>query len=131
MGYLTKKRRNRNYNFWFMISFCLLAANYVSGAKLPESKLVLWYRQPAADWMTSALPIGNGRLGAMVFGGVKEEHIQFNDKTLWTGSTEERGAYQNFGDIFINFEGHDEYNDYIRFLDIEKAIAGISYRSGG
>jgi len=44
----------------------------------------LWYAQPAAKW-TEALPVGNGRLGAMVFGGVSEEHLQFNEDTLWTG----------------------------------------------
>src|ERR1700753_987514 len=45
---------------------------------------VLWYAQPAVKW-TEALPIGNGRLGAMVFGGTTEERIQVNEDTLWTG----------------------------------------------
>ena len=45
---------------------------------------ILWYRQPAGTW-EEALPVGNGHLGAMVFGGVPEEHIQFNEHTLWTG----------------------------------------------
>ena len=45
---------------------------------------VLWYAQPAVKW-TDALPIGNGRLGAMIFGGVTDERIQFNEDTLWTG----------------------------------------------
>lgn len=44
----------------------------------------LWYLQPAAKW-DEALPIGSGRLGAMVFGGTAEERIQFNEDTLWTG----------------------------------------------
>jgi alpha-L-fucosidase 2 len=44
----------------------------------------LWFAQPAAKW-TEALPIGNGRLGAMIFGGVADERIQFNEDTLWTG----------------------------------------------
>ncbi|MCP8890927.1 glycoside hydrolase family 95 protein [Sphingomonas faeni] len=44
----------------------------------------LWYRQPAAVW-TEALPVGNGRLGAMVFGGVASERLQLNEDTLWTG----------------------------------------------
>lgn len=44
----------------------------------------LWYRQPAQDW-NEALPLGNGRLGAMVFGGVGEERLQLNEDTLWTG----------------------------------------------
>ncbi|GAA2317883.1 hypothetical protein GCM10010149_82870 [Nonomuraea roseoviolacea subsp. roseoviolacea] len=47
--------------------------------------LTLWYDQPATDWETQALPIGNGPLGAKIFGGVATEQIQFNEKTLWTG----------------------------------------------
>jgi alpha-L-fucosidase 2 len=49
-----------------------------------QNNLKLWYKQPAKVW-TDALPIGNGRLGAMVFGGVKHELIQLNEATLWTG----------------------------------------------
>ena len=45
---------------------------------------VLWYRQPASTW-TEALPVGNGRLGAMVFGGTASERIQLNEDTLWSG----------------------------------------------
>src|SRR5690606_5354287 len=44
----------------------------------------LWYRQPAATW-TDALPVGNAHIGAMLFGGVEEDCIQFNESTLWTG----------------------------------------------
>ncbi len=44
----------------------------------------LWYKKPAKVW-TEALPIGNGRLGAMIFGGVAEELIQLNEGSLWTG----------------------------------------------
>ena len=46
--------------------------------------LVLWYRQPAREWI-EALPIGNGRMGAMVFGKPDHERIQLNDNTLWDG----------------------------------------------
>ncbi len=52
-------------------------------------KPVLWYRQPAAVW-EEALPVGNGRLGAMVFGGAPVERIQFNEETLWDGYPRER-----------------------------------------
>ncbi|HLP03540.1 MAG TPA: glycoside hydrolase N-terminal domain-containing protein [Opitutaceae bacterium] len=51
------------------------------------SGLELWYRQPAKEW-TEALPLGNGRLGAMVFGGVAEETIQLNEDTIWCGRPE-------------------------------------------
>ncbi|HWR53113.1 MAG TPA: glycoside hydrolase family 95 protein, partial [Bryobacteraceae bacterium] len=48
-----------------------------------DTALELWYRQPAPDW-NEALPIGNGRLGAMVFGGIESEHLQLNDNTLYS-----------------------------------------------
>ena len=50
----------------------------------PDEPLSLWYQQPAKQW-TESLPIGNGRLGAMVFGGVKQERLQLNEDTLWAG----------------------------------------------
>ncbi len=53
-------------------------------AEAPAGQHVLWYRRPAASW-NEALPIGNGRLGAMVFGGVEKERIQLNEETLWDG----------------------------------------------
>jgi alpha-L-fucosidase 2 len=58
--------------------------------------LTLWYDRPATDWETEALPIGNGALGAMVFGGTDLEQIQFNEKTLWTGGPGPRQGY-DFG----------------------------------
>jgi alpha-L-fucosidase 2 len=48
------------------------------------SRLTLWYEQPAANW-NEALPVGNGRLGAMVFGGFPRERLQLNEDTLWDG----------------------------------------------
>lgn len=51
---------------------------------LAQSDLKLWYNKPAANW-NEALPVGNGRLGAMVFGKVDEELIQLNEETLWSG----------------------------------------------
>ncbi len=50
-----------------------------------ETKLRLWYDKPATDWMTEALPVGNGYIGSMFFGGVKQEQIQFTEGTLWSG----------------------------------------------
>jgi alpha-L-fucosidase 2 len=97
----------------------------------PDSRMVLWYRQPATDWETEALPIGNGRLGAMFFGGVEQEHLQFNDITLWTGNGTERGSYQNFGDIYFDFKGLTSVSDYRRELNIEEAIARVEYKAGG
>ncbi len=50
----------------------------------PASPLTLWYRQAATNW-NEALPVGNGRLGAMIFGGIAEERIQLNENSLWDG----------------------------------------------
>ena len=50
----------------------------------PQGPLNLWYRRPAQVW-EEALPLGNGRLGAMVFGGVAQEHLQLNEDTFWSG----------------------------------------------
>ena len=46
----------------------------------------LWYKKPAKNWMMEALPIGNGRIGAVFFGGIAKERIQFNEDSLWSGS---------------------------------------------
>lgn len=66
-----------------------------------EQPLTLWYNQPAEVW-TEALPIGNGSLGAMIFGGISEERIQFNEETLWTGKPRDYhrdGASEYLSDI--------------------------------
>jgi len=52
--------------------------------KPPTNSLTLWYKKPASEWV-EALPIGNGRLGAMVFGGIGNERLQLNEDTLWAG----------------------------------------------
>ena len=51
---------------------------------LQAADLKLWYEQPAEEW-TAGLPLGNGRLLAVIQGGVRRERIQFNEDTLWTG----------------------------------------------
>ncbi|WP_055566396.1 glycoside hydrolase family 95 protein [Streptomyces atriruber] len=61
-----------------------------------SDELLLWYGAPATDWEREALPIGNGALGAMVFGTLASERLQFNEKTLWTGGPGSREGY-DFG----------------------------------
>lgn len=101
------------------------------------SPLTLWYKQAANIWMTEALPIGNGSMGAMLFGATDIERIQFNEISLWSGDRmprdedieEERmGAHQAFGDIFIRL-GHDpdKVKNYKRQLDIDSAIHKVEY----
>ena len=88
-------------------SLLLALAQAVADAAPPltPASQVLWYDAPAKNWETEALPIGNGRLGAMIFGGTQREHIQFNEDSLWRGDETDSGASQAFGDMRIEFGG--------------------------
>ena len=110
----------------------LLAALLASAAFAMAADMKLFYDKPAKDWETEALPIGNGRLGAMIFGGVEREQIQFNEDSLWTGDEADTGSYQNFGELFVEFatDGSPAAN-YRRELDIARAVHLITYMQGG
>jgi alpha-L-fucosidase 2 len=95
-------------------------------ANVKEEKL--WYNKPASNWF-EALPLGNGKMGAMVFGGLPVERIQFNESSLITGTTETVGSYQPFGDIFLKW-GHRPASDYKRTLSLNNALHATTYRSG-
>ena len=136
---------------------------------IPSRPLVLWYDKPASQWV-EALPVGNGRLGAMVFGGSGNERLQLNEDTLYAGgpydpnNTEALRAlpearrlifagkykeasdligkemmahpikqmpYEPVGDLKLSFPGHDAVSDFRRELDLDTAIAKVSYKSGG
>jgi alpha-L-fucosidase 2 len=75
----------------------------VLGMNASAADTKLWYDKPARDWETQALPIGNGHLGAMLFGEPSRERIQFNEGSLWIGDEQDTGAYQAFGDVLVNF----------------------------
>ncbi|WP_206107779.1 glycoside hydrolase family 95 protein [Paludisphaera rhizosphaerae] len=151
-----------------MIGGLLLAVPLLCFADEPSRDLRLWYSEPAKQWET-ALPIGCGRLGAMVFGNVADDRIQFNEDTLWTGKPHDyvragarghldeirrllfegkdkeaapivRGsflsdpihqeAFQPFGDLHIRTPGHEGAVDYRRELDLDSAVARVTYRVG-
>ena len=97
----------------------VVAALFVAGCSTPGAQspgqsrrgwdgLKLWYDEPANEW-TEALPVGNGRLGAMVFGTVRTEQLQLNEDTLWAGQPIERdraGAHKNLAEARrLIFEG--------------------------
>src|SRR5687768_11299516 len=138
-------------------------------ATLSPPQNTLWYRQPAEKWI-EALPIGNGRLGAMVFGRVNDERIQLNEETLWeqahSGDTHNPDAlkclpevrrlrfegmneeatqldnqrlmgipqriksYQTLGDLWLDLKHTASAQDYKRELDLDSAIARVTYRAG-
>jgi alpha-L-fucosidase 2 len=102
----------------------------VLSANASGAEMKLWYDKPAARWEQEALPIGNGRLGCMIFGGMQKEHLQFNEDSLWIGDETDTGAYQAFGDLHLEFN-HPDGSDYRRELDVERAVHTISYKSGG
>ncbi|MEP6501763.1 MAG: glycoside hydrolase family 95 protein [Betaproteobacteria bacterium] len=111
-----------------------LAAFAAGGAAAGD--LSLRYDAPAADtaqgWEREALPIGNGRIGAMLFGQVRREHLQFNDITLWTGDAQAMGAYQPFGDVFIALADPGRpVRHYVRELRIAQGLHRVRYDQGG
>ena len=89
--------------------------------------------------MEYALPLGNGELGCMIFGGVHNEEIQFNEKTLWSGGANKVGAgggqrtFMDFGSVFVENKDKSIWEgvtDYVRYLDIEEGIAGVQFKNG-
>jgi len=76
----------------------LLAISLQADAReiVNDNQLMLWYKGPSKDW-NGALPLGNGRLGAMVFGGIEEERLQVNDDTFWTGTPSFKESIQSEG----------------------------------
>lgn len=127
----------------------------------------MWYDQPADHW-SEALPVGNGRLGAMVHGGIEQELLQLNDDTIWSGSADyydrvgahqylpeirnllfagkhkeanslvnehvlgdrPLGSYQPLGNLSIEFSGIGNVADYRRELDLDTAVAKLTFRDG-
>ncbi len=139
-----------------------------SNGSAEAQPLELWYPEPAANW-NAALPVGNGRLGAMVFGGVDREVLQLNEDTVWAGgpnnnvtpslkphlekvaelvlanehleaqqladqhiqSTNDGMPYQTVGNLIIDPLHAEEGQNYRRSLDINRALAHVSYEIDG
>lgn len=156
-----------------ILSFFLVFLYSCIGSSDPEKELnpslVMWYNNPASNW-TEALPVGNGRLAAMIYGGTENEVIQFNEETLWSGQPHDYAhpgaykylgqirqllwegkqreaedlanrnfmsqpfgqlCYQPFGNILLDFPGHENATNYERKLDLEDAISSVLYEIDG
>ena len=124
------------------LSIFILGFLFTTGVFAQNNKsLKLWYKQPAQKWSSEALPIGNGRMGAMFYGGVHQEKIQFNEQSLWSGDnnwdgeyeTGDRGfgSYRNFGEITIDFAKAKEATAYSRSLDISNGIHQTAFIQNG
>ena len=149
----------------------LLLFTLVIGAHAQDrGPLKLWYNTPSGNTWENALPIGNGRLGAMIYGNPETEIIQLNEHTLWSGSPnrndnpEALGALQQIrqllfdgrykeadqlvgktiitkkshgqmfqpaGSLRLTFPGHGTCTSYYRELDLNRAVAKVSYTVGG
>lgn len=124
----------------FVISGVFLLLFFSAANCFAQRKSVdkIWYKQPAQNWESEALPIGNGRMGAMLFGGIKEDHIQFNEQSLWSGDNNWDGAYEtgdhgfgayrNFGDITIEFDRSSNAENYYRALSIFSGVHTTSFQ---
>lgn len=118
----------------------------VNGGERPAdiSRLSLWYDFPSTlsesgnPWMEYGLPIGNGQIGATLLGGVLQDEIVLNEKTLYNGSPTdwgEHGKYACLGKILVNDlsemasvkDDSRPINGYTRFLDIEQGVAGVDF----
>jgi len=122
-----------------LVPVALLAPELVAPQAAGQT---LNYRQPGSDWPGGALPIGNARMGAMLFGGVRDERIQFNEQSLWSGDNNWDGAYdcgdhgfgcyRNFGDLSITWNiPAAPPADYQRCLNINSGIhtTGFTHNS--
>ncbi len=82
------------------------------------------------DWEAHSYPIGNGYMGANIFGRTDMERIQITDKTLTNGAPYGSGGMTNFAEIFLEFD-HYEVNDYRRSLNLNEGISHVSYEHKG
>ena len=153
--------------WWFFLFLPSLPLFSQVPARQYEDELKIWFNHPAKNW-NEALPVGNGRLGAMVFGGITSERLQLNEETIWSGKPEDfanpnsRKAlphvrellfagkyaeaqklaqsnmmgdrktgsnYQTLGDLQLEFLNQQNISDYRRELDLETAVARVSYRT--
>ncbi len=120
------------------ISSCGVAAMLLSQTALGQAvqpatptSQVLWYDQPAGNWETEALPIGNGRLGAMLFGAAEKDTVQLNEDSLWLGDEKDTGMYQNLGEFEVALPRAKPVTNYRRELDIGRAVHTVTYTSDG
>ncbi len=89
--------------FFFLTSLLFSFSSCTKEDNPPDPEFLLWYEQPAGDDWMKALPLGNGRLGGMVFGGIERERIMLNENTVWSGwyrdDNDRVGSYQAIEEI--------------------------------
>ena len=157
------------FKYTFIFSAILITHSSCIRKDKSDPYLKLWYNKPAAIW-DEALPIGNGHIGAMIYGTTEKDHFQLNDDCFWAGSpyqndnpeaskhfkkiqelmgqrkykegqdltqkyffaqTAHGVGYQPAGDLFVEFPGHENPNDYYRELDLNNAVHTSTYKING
>lgn len=152
--------------FTIMISCFLINISFINSQQSSPS-FKIWFTRPAENW-NEALPVGNGRLGTMIFGGIENERIQLNEESVWTGNPrwdantnamknlpkvrqllfegkyseaeklaqsgilgsfrrDNASTYQTLGDLTLSFGSYPGASNYRRELDIEEAVAKVTY----
>lgn len=119
-----------------IISVCIISLLALINLSAQDNTLLkLWYNQPAKQWV-EALPIGNGRLGAMVFGNPSNEQIQLNENTIWGGqpyrndNPDAKEALPKVRQLI--FEGkYKEAQDLVNQKFISKNSQGMPYQTAG
>jgi alpha-L-fucosidase 2 len=154
---------------WILAASVSLSLSFTSLSAQVPSQLKLWYNKPSGKVWENALPIGNGRLGAMIYGNVEMETIQLNEHTLWSGSPNRNDnplaldslnavrklifegkqklaeqlankvivskkshgqMFEPAGELNLSFPNQENYTDYYRELNIEKAVTKTTYKIG-
>ena len=104
--------------------FLLILLVSISNNSFAQKALSLWYNKPASTW-TEALPLGNGRLGAMVFGAVENELIQLNEATLWSGGPVNKIVNPTAFDYLENTRNALSNGDYGKANELAKHMQGL------
>lgn len=129
-GDFAKRNRHRSYY--------KEKAPLAGKSSAPAGTMLSWARRPASRWgdgsgQTGPYPLGNGAVGAMVYGGVHTERVQLNEHSLWSGSDRDHsnlGTYQSLGDLFFE-TGHMAAENYRRILNCSNAVHTVEYTDGG
>lgn len=136
---------------WLLHGGVLNAAEEAPGWKSSR----FWFSRPAEwkdrrpqkgtgdnSWARDATPAGNGRIGALIYGGVEKDHLELTEISMWSGgycSAEAKdkgpdsvkfGSYQPFGTLEITYPAAEDVRDYRRTLDVAEALASVSYTAG-
>lgn len=155
-----------NHNSMKKIFSAILLLITINSFSQSKTGLKLWYNKPSGNTWENALPIGNGFLGAMIYGNVQKETVQLNETTIWSGSPNRNDnpkaldslalirqliydgkrkeaervvnnsiitkkshgqKFEPVGSLQLAFNGHENYTNYYRELDIERAVSKTSY----